>query len=112
VNKVNSRVELRFSVIKSMSLSENEKIKIRTLLKNRINSEGELIITSQSERTQLMNKKRAEERFFKLIAGVLTEKRRRRSTTPTRASKEERLESKKKRSTIKKLRNSAGMNGD
>lgn len=105
VNKVNTRVELRFNVKGSRFLSESEKSKITDRLRNRVNLEGELIIASQSERTQLMNKKKAEERFFKLLAAALSEKRKRKATKPTLASREERIESKKKRGKIKKLRN-------
>jgi len=112
VNKVNTRVELRFNVIKSHFLSEAEKIKIKERLKNRLNSEGELIVTSQSERTQLMNKKKTEEKFFKLLAATLTEKRKRKPTKPTPASREKRIELKKKRSKIKKLRKDMVGNGD
>ncbi|MCX6335286.1 MAG: alternative ribosome rescue aminoacyl-tRNA hydrolase ArfB [Bacteroidia bacterium] len=110
VNKVNTKVELRFNVKKSNSLTQKEKNRIIVLLKNRINSDGELLITSQSERTQLMNKKKAEEKFFKILASALTEKRKRKKTLPTKASQEERLESKKKRSTVKKLRITSGFN--
>jgi ribosome-associated protein len=112
VNKVNTRVELRFNVIRSHFLSETEKMKILALLKKRVNSEGELIVTSRSERTQLMNKKKAEEKFFKILASALTEKRRRKPTEPTKASREKRIESKKKRSKIKKLRKDMVGNGD
>ena len=112
VNKVNTKVELRFNVMKSLFLSDIEKDKILISLKKRINSEGELFITSQSERTQLLNKKKAEEKFFKLLASALTEKKKRKSTKPTRASKEERLDAKKKRSSTKKLRRDAGINED
>jgi ribosome-associated protein len=104
VNKVNTKVELRFNVTESNSLSEKEKTIIFLKMKNRINSEGELLIISQSERTQLMNRKNAEEKFFKLLASALTEKRKRKKTTPTKASREERLEVKKKRSSIKNFR--------
>ncbi len=77
VNKVNTKVELRFNVTESNSLSEKEKTTIFLKMKNRINSEGELLIISQSERTQLMNRKKAEDKFFKLLASALTEKRKR-----------------------------------
>jgi ribosome-associated protein len=112
VNKVNTRVVLRFIVAKSLFLSESEKERIMNLLKNRINSEGELLITSQSERTQMMNKKKAEERFFKLLASALTIRRKRKSTSPTRASQEERLEFKKKKGVIKRLRKDSGIYND
>jgi ribosome-associated protein len=108
VNKVNTKVELRFNVARSPFLSEGERIKVLTVLKNKINSDGELLIISQSERTQLMNKKKAEEKFYKLLASVLTEKRERRSTSPTNASNAERLDKKKIRSAIKKLRKDSG----
>jgi ribosome-associated protein len=104
VNKVNTKVELRFNVMESDSLSEKEKMTILLKMKNRINSEGELLIISQSERTQLMNRKKAEEKFRKLLASALTEKRIRRPTKPTLASREERIESKKKRGQLKKMR--------
>jgi ribosome-associated protein len=112
VNKVNSKVELRFNVKGSNSLSEKEKKIIFLKMKNRINSEGELLIISQSERTQLMNRKKAEDKFFKLLASALTEKRKRKSTGPTAASKEKRLEKKKKKGAVKRLRNDMGISED
>lgn len=108
INKVNTKVELRFDIKNSLHLTEKEKEKIFTLLKNRINSDGELIITSQSERTQLMNKKKAEEKLFVLLASALTEKKKRRSTLPTGTSVEERLEKKRIRSALKKMRKDKG----
>jgi ribosome-associated protein len=112
VNKVNTKVEMRFNVLKSQCLSEDEKKRILFLLKNRMTSDGELFIISQSERTQLMNKKKVEERFFKLLAAALTEKRKRRSTIPTKASKTKRLEKKKKRGSVKRLRKDSGISDD
>ena len=108
VNKVSTKIELRFHVRNSSSLSEDEKEKIMTLLKNRINSEGELIIISQSERSQLMNRKKAEEKFYKLLASALTVRRERKATAPSAASRIERLEKKKMRGQTKKLRKDTG----
>lgn len=112
VNKVNTKVELRFRIMDSPGLSMNEKEKILALLKNKINSEGELIIISQSDRSQLKNRKNAEEKFFKIVAAALTEKKARRATHPTLTSKIERLEVKKHRGTIKKLRKNSGSSED
>lgn len=112
LNKVNTKVELRFNVLKSLCLSDIEKDKILIFLNKKINSEGELFLTSQSERTQLLNKKKSEEKFFRILASALTEKKKRKSTLPTRASKEERLDAKKKRSLTKKFRRDAGINED
>ncbi len=112
VNKVNTKIELRFNVSESNSLSEEEKEIILVKLKNRINSGGELLIISQSERTQLMNRKKAEEKFYKLLASALTEKKKRKKTKPTAASKVKRLENKKIRGTIKRLRKDSGFSED
>jgi ribosome-associated protein len=105
VNKVNTKVELRFNIRNSVFLSDREKELVCTVLNNKINTERELIIICQSERSQLMNKKLAEEKFYKLLASALTIKKKRKSTKPTYASQEERIELKKKRSKIKQLRN-------
>src|SRR5690606_4179863 len=80
VNKVNTQVELRFSVKNSGLFSWEEKDRIFLKLKNRINSEGELIVTSQTGRTQLNNKENALEKFFELIEKALTVRKKRLKT--------------------------------
>ncbi len=106
VNKVNTRVELRFSVDGSVLFSEREKKLIHSKLVNRINSEGELILYSESERTQLANKQKVFERFISLVEKVLTPKKRRIKTRPTESSKQKRLEKKKIIAQKKHLRKS------
>ena len=91
------------------SLSGDEKNKILTALKNRITSEGEIVIISQSERSQLMNRRKAEEKFFNLLAKILTPVPERKSTSPTQASKLKRIDGKRKRSAKKRLRNEKGL---
>jgi len=112
VNKVNTKVEIRFNVAGSTNLSDGEKEKILLKLKNRINTDGELIIIAQSERTQLMNRKKAAEKFFKLVADALTEKPKRKPTAATSASRAKRLEKKKRRGVIKKLRKDSNISND
>jgi ribosome-associated protein len=104
VNKVSSKVELRFSIIQTSLLSESEKELIFKKLKNKINIEGELLLISQSERTQLMNKKVVLGKFYDLVSKALTVQAKRRSTRPTLSSKIKRLNEKKNRGAIKKLR--------
>lgn len=104
VNKVNTSVELRFNVETTTLLSDEEKLQIIKALKNRINNEGELILVSQSERTQYLNKRKVTERFYELVSEALTKKPRRIPTNPTKASDIERIEKKKRRGNIKKLR--------
>ena len=95
VNKVSTKVELRFDLDNTLLLSENEKERIYLKLKNRISSQGILIITSDSERTQLGNKKKVIEIFFDLLEKALLKPKRRIKTKPTRASKERRIKDKK-----------------
>ena len=101
VNKVSSKVELRFNVATSALLTEDEKSVIQAKLANKINNLGELIIVSQTERSQLKNKEKVIEKFYLLIERALTPRKKRLKTNPTRASVERRLESKRVQSTIK-----------
>ena len=91
VNKVNTRVELRFSVKNTTLFSEEEKELIFLKLKNRINIEGELIFTSQTARTQLDNKEKVFQKFFESIEKALTVQKKRLKSTPTAASRAKRL---------------------
>lgn len=104
VNKVNSKVTLRFNVQQSESLTEEEKEKISEKLANRISTDGVLIISAQSKRTQLQNKEAAVEKFNHLMGKAFAKKKMRRETKPTKASKEKRLKSKKMHSEKKKMR--------
>lgn len=104
VNKVNTQVELRFSVKNSNLFSEDEKDRIFLKLKNRINSEGELILTSQTARTQLDNKEKVVEKFYELIEKALTIQKKRLKSTPTAASRLKRLESKRNQALKKQFR--------
>ncbi|MCG6188333.1 MULTISPECIES: alternative ribosome rescue aminoacyl-tRNA hydrolase ArfB [Maribellus] len=104
VNKVNTRVELRFPVNESSVFSEKEKDLIRQKLGNRINSESELLLFSESERSQLANRKKVFERFILLVKNALTPKKKRIKTSPTAGSKQKRLEKKKINAQKKQLR--------
>jgi ribosome-associated protein len=95
VNKVSTKVELRFDVIQSNLLTEEEKEIIQNKLFSKINSEGELILVSQSERTQLMNKEKVIEKFYLLLIKALTPVKKRKPTKPSKAAKEKRLEEKR-----------------
>ncbi len=103
VNKVNTRIELRFNIDASPSFTAEEKETLRAKLKNRINKEGDLIIVSQTERTQAGNRIEAEKRFYAMISSALKPVRKRTPTRPTAASKEKRL-SEKKAAAEKKTR--------
>ena len=112
VNKVSSKVELRFNLIFTAIFSEEEKELIFKKLKNKINKDGELILVSQSERTQLMNKLAVTEKFYDLVSKALTLPVKRRSTGPTLTSKLKRLDSKRNRGNIKQMRRQTGKSFD
>jgi len=104
VNKVETKVELRFNVNESALLTVDEKDRINIKLKNRISNDGFLILSSESERTQLANKKKTIELFFELIEKALYIPKKRINTKPSKSSKERRLKSKKINSEKKKSR--------
>ena len=101
VNKVSSKVELRFRVADSALLNYDEKTIIIEKLSNKINKLGELVIVSQTDRSQKKNKEKVIEKFYLLIIKALTPRKKRLKTKPTRASVEKRLESKREQATLK-----------
>lgn len=104
VNKVNTSVELRFSISQSTILDEAQKQIVSDKLKKRINTDGELVLVSRSSRSQLQNKTKVTEKFFELLEKALTPAKPRKKTKPTAASRKKRLENKKKQSEKKDLR--------
>ena len=104
VNKVSSKVELRFHVASSELLTEAEKELLAEKLASRISAAGDLILVSQSERSQLKNRERVTEKFYALVTKALTPRKKRKATKPSKASKEERLEAKRRQSEKKELR--------
>jgi ribosome-associated protein len=104
VNKVNTKMELRFSVASSSLLSEDEKLIVMEKLSGRINKDGELVLVSQTERSQIRNKEKVIEKFYSLLIRSLLPVKRRKPTKPSDASKEDRLLEKKKQAEKKERR--------
>jgi ribosome-associated protein len=104
VNKVETAVIASFNISESQLLSEEQKNIIRHKLANRINSLDNLIVKSQTFRTQLDNKEDAIKKINELVDQALKKKKMRISTKPSKISKEKRLESKKRSSQIKEGR--------
>ena len=105
VNKVATAVQLRFDARNSKILKPAVREKLYRLAGKRINSAGELIIEARRYRTQQRNR----ERLLRLIERASIPPKRRRKTQPTAASKLRRLDSKRRRSEIKKLRKRSSM---
>jgi ribosome-associated protein len=108
INKVNTKVELRFSITNSLLLSDDEKELISRKLKNKMNKDGELILSAQSERTQLKNKTLVTRKFFLVVSKALTAQKTRRSTSPSISSINKRLEEKHQKGNKKNLRRQSG----
>jgi ribosome-associated protein len=104
VNKVETAVIAYFNIAASQLLSEEQKQVTSEKLSNRINSEGSLIVRSQSFRTQLENRENAIKKVNELITSALKKKKLRIATKPSKQSKEKRIESKKRSSQIKEGR--------
>ncbi len=108
VNKVESKVELRFDIQGSKILAEEEKLRLREKLHNRISQEGILILYHQTERSQLANKELVTEKFYRLVQGALAEETPRKATRPTLASILKKRQSKTKRAALKASRRKPG----
>jgi ribosome-associated protein len=112
VNKVSTKVELRFNIAGTLLISDDEKELLLRKLKNKINREGELILKSQSERSQLLNKEAVIKKFYDIVSKALTLPVKRRSTRPTAASRRKRLEEKRNQADKKRFRGHAGIPED
>jgi len=104
VNKVETRVTVRFDVAGSAVLTDDERCLILERLASRITKEGVLQVSSQVHRSQAANRDEAMERLGRLLAAALRPRRRRKRTRVPRAAKRKRLEGKRKRGEVKRLR--------
>ncbi len=104
VNKVSSRVTLMFDVLRSPSLSAEQKELISHRLKGRINKEGILKIIGQETRSQQDNRAAVIERFIELLKEALKRPPVRKKTKVSYGAKLRRLEEKKHQSRIKRER--------
>ena len=104
VNKVETMVEGYWNVAASALFDELQKQRIAEKLSNRINSEGDLLVKSQEERSQLGNKQLVIKKMNELVEKALVVPKKRRPTKISKAAKEKRIDSKKKQGEIKQLR--------
>ena len=103
VNKVATAIHLRFD-IRSSSLPEAVKQRLLRSRDQRITAEGVVVIKAQNHRTQEKNRSEALQRLCEMIDAATRTPRKRIPTKPGRASKQKRLDEKKKRGALKKLR--------
>jgi ribosome-associated protein len=109
VNKTSNAVELRFDV-RASSLADDVKQRLEKLAGSRLTQDGVLILFSQGSRSLETNRQEVRERLADLVRQALHRPKARRPTKPTYSSKLKRLETKTKRSGVKRLRGK--MTGD
>jgi ribosome-associated protein len=104
VNKVATAARLRFDVRHSPSLPDDVRQRLIRLAGQRVTANGVLVIEARRFRTQERNRQDALDRLVALIRQAAAKPKRRRKTQPTLASRQRRLEGKRRRSQIKRLR--------
>jgi ribosome-associated protein len=104
VNTADSRVELRFDVRGSATLSDWQRDRVTAAMKGRL-LDGTLVVVASEHRSQLLNRAAARERLARLLAqALLPPAPPRRPTRPTRAARQNRLDDKRRRAQVKAQR--------
>lgn len=104
VNKAETRVTLLFDVAHSPSLSENQRGRLLEKLASRLDNNGVLQVSAQTQRSQYQNREEALARLQKLLADALVIPKKRRPTKPSQAAQERRLQAKQQRGKRKQDR--------
>ena len=112
VNRAATAVQLRFDLAHSTSLPEDIRLRLKNIARNRINSDGVLIIQANRFRSQDLNRKDALERLKQLIVVSSRKTKYRRRTKPTLVSRKKRLDAKKRQGKLKQTRRSVAWTGD
>ena len=104
VNKVNSKISVKFDVIHSQILTEDEKATILAKLSGQLTKEGVLMVSSQDKRSQLENKQVVIQKLERLIAKAFEKKKVRKPTKVSKAAIQKRINNKKLHAEKKKWR--------
>jgi ribosome-associated protein len=104
VNKVATKIDLRVDLDAIEGISEPALARLKALCRHRLDAEGRLMVSSQTERNQARNLEEALDRVRGLVAAALREPRSRKASRPSKASRARRLETKKRRGALKRER--------
>jgi len=104
VNKVESAVQIRFNAKSCTSIDYGMFVRLKKLAGQRMTTQGIIVITASSTRSQSRNKEDAIERLAALLKKASVVAKKRKKTRPTLASKTRRLDGKKRKGNLKKLR--------
>lgn len=103
-NKSSTRAVLIWNVDASRALGPRQRVRVKGKLRHRIDSSGNLRLSSDATRSQLRNREAVRERLRSLVEDALRPEKKRTGTAPTRSSKENRLRAKRARSEVKRAR--------
>ncbi|MBT5185246.1 MAG: aminoacyl-tRNA hydrolase [Kordiimonadaceae bacterium] len=104
VNKVESAVQIRFKAKDNPAFNEDLFVRLKKLSGQRMTAEGVIIITANGTRSQIRNKEDAIQRLVELLKQATIVPKKRKKTKPSYSSKVKRIEGKKRKGNIKKLR--------
>jgi ribosome-associated protein len=104
VNKVATKVDLRFDLRGTEALSGRVKVRLRKLARGRLDALGRIMITCQVTRNRVRNLTIARDKLADLIRQALVEPKRRRPTKPSRRARARRVADKRRHSDKKRLR--------
>ncbi len=104
INKSSTRIELRWNVLTSRSLTEEQRARIQTQLGRRIDGNGKIRVVCGAHRSQQRNKDIAIARLNQIVTRALKPVKPRKKTRPSRTQREQRLKDKRRRADTKRQR--------
>jgi ribosome-associated protein len=104
VNKVSTKVELRFALEQTESLSGGQKARFRAMFPSAITQGGEVLLFGDEHRSQSMNLEAVRQRLKSMVLSARRPPRARRATQPSRGAKQRRRDEKRRRGLLKKQR--------
>lgn len=104
VNTTESRIQLRWNVAESCALTDAQRARVLRAFASRLTDAGELILASDTHRSQRRNREEVRTRLAQLLREALVPPKPRKKTRPTAASRQRRMEEKRQRGQIKKGR--------
>jgi ribosome-associated protein len=104
VNKVSSKVDLRWNPETSGALTLDDRVLLLAKLKNRLTTDGYLIVTSSATRDQMKNRDDALDKLGLIVRTALHRDKPRKATKPSKGAKRRRLDEKRRHATKKQNR--------
>jgi len=103
-NKTDSRIQVRWNIPASQAMSDYLKKRLLKVLGSRLTDDGDLLLASDSHRSQHRNRDEVNQRLAALVREALVPPKPRRKTKPSKASRQKRLDDKRRRADLKNQR--------